>query len=444
AQIVAAATNAVERVLERKSGPVSDPVAVVDSIGQQLQDALSRKTKMTILPSGFRTPKPEAYKELLTGFEIFALNADVFGSRPHLRRAIALDSTIVQGYALLGRQFINAGEYQAADSVLKRLGVLNLPLTKTEELQLNYQRADLDGSIDGMLRNMKGLVALDSSALSLFLLGETDLFLLRTRDAIEAIRAAEPTFEVMGGQALLGLELTLGTALHVEGRHQEGLQTLKAHAKNYRGEARLRGGVLRELIGMRDSLHAFALIDSMLNENMVPESGTTMGGLISAMGEFRAHGDSMTSRHVATMVLQRLRQTPDAFNYPSFLFDHGATFMMAGLPDSAAVAFETAGARSDRIGPIGFLAVARAQMGNTMRARQVADSLGKLKQPYLLGTNTYWRGAILAALGDRETAIQLLRQSVAEGRTMDRWHNAPELDALRGYPGFNQLLKPNN
>jgi len=444
AQIVGAATDSVERVLERKSGPVSDPVAVVDSIGVQLQAALSRKTKMTILSSGFRTPKPEAYKELLTGFEIFALNGDVFGSRPHLRRAIALDSTMVQGYVLLGRQLIIAGEYQAADSVLKRVGVLNLPMTKTEELHLNYQRADLDGSIAGMLKSLKGLVALDSSALSLYLLGETNLFLLRTGDAIEAMRAAEPTFVVMGGQALVGLELTLAKALHVEGRHQEALQVLKAHAKNYRGEARLRGGMLREIIGMKDSLHALALVDSMLNENIGPESATTMSGLITAMGEFRAHGDSMTSRHLAKLVLQRLRRTPDAFNYPSFSFDQGATFMMAGLTDSAAVAFETAVARSHRIEPTGFLAVARAQLGNTVRARQVADSLGKLKQPFMLGTNTYWQGVILSALGDRETAIQLLRQSVAEGRTMDRWHNAPELDALRGYPAFNQLLKPGN
>jgi TolB-like protein/tetratricopeptide (TPR) repeat protein len=444
AQIVSAASDSVEEVLEEKRGAVADPVAVVDLIGAQLQSALSRRTKAPILPSGFRAPDPEAYKELLAGFQIFAIGGDIYASRPHLRRAIELDSTMVQAYELLGRQYINAGEYATADSVLKRIETLKLPMTETEQYQLKYGHADLAGNIEGMAKNSQALVALDSNALSLFLLGEADFFLLRTDDAIQAMRAAEPTFEVMGGRALLGLELTLANVLHVAGRSREALQTLKAHDKTFRRDADLRGGMLREAIALRDTVMALALVDSMLNENLNTEPAAAVSWLITGIEEFRVHGDNMRSQRICQLLLQRLRRSQAALKYPAALLDHGTIFMLAGMPDSALARFGAARARSHELKPTGYLAVVHAQLGDTAGARSTADSLGKLQEPWMLGTNTYWQAIILATLGDRQTAVELLRQSVSEGCTMDKWHSAPELNALRGYAAFDQLLTLRN
>ena len=434
--------DSVAQALAEKRGYWSNAVAVIDAIGGQLQVALKPRIATPILPTGFRVATPDAYKEFLEGFELFALSGDIYGSRPHFKRAIELDTSMVQAYQLLGRQFINGGEFASADSVLNRITALNLPMTPTEQLHLNYQRADIDGNIDGMIKSTRALVALDSNALSLYLYGESQLYLLRTTDATEAMRAAVPTFVVMGGQALLGLELTLAKSLHLDNRNAEALQLLKTHEKDYRGEANLRGAMLREAIGMKDTVVALAILDSMLTENLISEPASAVSWLITGIEEFRVHGDNRMSQRVAQNVAQRIRATPAAVTYPSALFDQGTIFMLAGLPDSAVFRFETALARSKRIEPAGYLALALAQIGDTARARQIADSLGSLRQPFLRGLNTYWRALILAALGDREIALQLLRQSVTQGRTMDQWHCVPELNVLRGYPAFDQLLRP--
>lgn len=443
-QIINTATGSAAQTLPMETGAASDPIAAIDLVGDRLKAELSSKTRRTILPTGFRTPRYEAYKEVLAGFDAFAMHGDIYGSRPHLRRAIELDSQLVQAYTMLARQYLNAGEYATADSVLLRITSLRLPMTPTEKDQYDYHRAELDGSNDRMIESSRSAVARDSNALSLYLLGEGNLYLLRTREAIKAITAARPTFVVMGGQALVGTELTLAKAMHVEERYSDGLNVLKEHASLYPGDVRLRGGMLREVVGLRDTVQALAIVDSMLNENLASNSASTVSWLITGIEELRVHIDSAFSQRVARRLIDRMRSSPALFNYPPAFFDRGSVFMMAGMPDSAAATFQLAVTRGKRIDAAGFLGVARAQNGDKQGARFTADSLGALKQPFLLGVNTYWKGVILAAVGDRDAAIQLLQQSVAEGRTMDKWHYAPELNSLRGYPAFEQLLKPHN
>jgi serine/threonine-protein kinase len=71
-----------------------------------------------------------------------------------------------------------------------------------------------------------------------------------------------------------------------------------------------------------------------------------------------------------------------------------------------------------------------------------ADSLGALKRPWLFGANTFWRAAILGALGERDAAVQLLQQAHREGQRMESWHYTAALDSLRGYPAFDALIRP--
>ena len=77
-------------------------------------------------------------------------------------------------------------------------------------------------------------------------------------------------------------------------------------------------------------------------------------------------------------------------------------------------------------------------------AQAIADSLGALRRPWLFGTNTFWRAAIVGALGNRPLAVQLLKESIAEGQCLSDSHSAPALDSLRGYPPFAALVKPPN
>jgi hypothetical protein len=60
----------------------------------------------------------------------------------------------------------------------------------------------------------------------------------------------------------------------------------------------------------------------------------------------------------------------------------------------------------------------------------------------MFGLNTFWRGAILGALGDKDAAVQLLRQANLEGQWMEPWHYTPAIESLHGYAPFEALVRP--
>ena len=86
----------------------------------------------------------------------------------------------------------------------------------------------------------------------------------------------------------------------------------------------------------------------------------------------------------------------------------------------------------------------------------MADSIGALRRDWLFGRHTRWRAAILGALGERERAVELLRQALREMDDRAAWHSnpaldliqkytggvRPALDRLRGYPPFEELILP--
>jgi hypothetical protein len=60
----------------------------------------------------------------------------------------------------------------------------------------------------------------------------------------------------------------------------------------------------------------------------------------------------------------------------------------------------------------------------------------------LFGAQTWWRGAILGALGEREVAVRLLEQSFAAGQGKSGLHYILPIRSLRGYSPFEALLTP--
>ncbi len=69
-----------------------------------------------------------------------------------------------------------------------------------------------------------------------------------------------------------------------------------------------------------------------------------------------------------------------------------------------------------------------------------------LERPLGRGQALYWRACIAALLGERDTAVDLLARALDAGyvyqvRFLDA-HVEPSFVALRGYPRFQELLRP--
>jgi hypothetical protein len=92
--------------------------------------------------------------------------------------------------------------------------------------------------------------------------------------------------------------------------------------------------------------------------------------------------------------------------------------------------------------PRGYLALIAARRRETTTARAIADSLANEHPKWDFGFRTYWRAAVLAQLGDRSQAVELLRQASQQGRPMASWHVDEALASLHGYQPFEALIKP--
>jgi hypothetical protein len=110
--------------------------------------------------------------------------------------------------------------------------------------------------------------------------------------------------------------------------------------------------------------------------------------------------------------------------------------------DSAAVRFVSVARDTTRLDAAGYLALTYVARGDRVRARAAADSLGALRRRWLFGEHTFWRAAIMGAIGERAVAVELLQQAHREGQPMQMWHYHSALVALHGDAGFEALVRP--
>ncbi len=72
------------------------------------------------------------------------------------------------------------------------------------------------------------------------------------------------------------------------------------------------------------------------------------------------------------------------------------------------------------------------------------DEIGDITPPYIRGANKLWQARIAAMLGERETAVRLLRDAFDDGqyRTLAIIDYDMDLDSLRDYQPFIDLIRP--
>ena len=90
---------------------------------------------------------------------------------------------------------------------------------------------------------------------------------------------------------------------------------------------------------------------------------------------------------------------------------------------------------------LGRLGTLAARKGNTEGANRISGQLAQLDRPYLFGRHTYWQARIAAVLGEKEKAITLIKEALAQGRTYSDLYNM-DFESLKDYPPFVELKKP--
>jgi len=98
--------------------------------------------------------------------------------------------------------------------------------------------------------------------------------------------------------------------------------------------------------------------------------------------------------------------------------------------------------KPENINYLGYVGTTAAWMGNWEDARRISGELQKMERPYIFGNHIYWQGCIAALLGEKELAIKFLREAIIKGALYTRLRADMDLESLRNYPPFKELIKP--
>jgi tetratricopeptide (TPR) repeat protein len=180
----------------------------------------------------------------------------------------------------------------------------------------------------------------------------------------------------------------------------------------------------------------------------VPPSARPRPGVIivTAASELRAHGRREDSAKVAAQALRWLDglDTTVANSAPMLSIRGDALALLARWAEASATYEKLVAATPGSPWPRSDLGVAAAGRRDVATAHKASAVLAQMNRPYIRGAHTYGRARIAAALGERDRAVDMLREAFAEGQAL-AWvvHGDQAFERLRGYASFEQLTAMN-
>jgi eukaryotic-like serine/threonine-protein kinase len=438
--IVDARTGQVLRALDPTMASVSDPMVAIAGLRERLLGSIVSGDAARRVTLGSPPPKYSAYLEFVEGARMFVRNQAA--SRAYFERAIALDSTFVMAYGILATTYTNAGRFADAERVVSLLEAQRARLSVYDRLQLDFQHAHLRYVADEILPFSEQLYERSGDPTYAYEIG---FWGLRANKPALALRGLRISDSMMTRLGWTGQARDVAQAHHLLGDYraelaalERGTQLVPAGANGYRNAR------FRAYAGLGDTASAIALADTLLRGEGNPNTIGPATAVHNGAREFEAHGDTVTARRLHLLVLDWMRQRPTAAPSRARLNNLGFVWFDRGNNDSAAAYMQRAGPDSGdaAVTNAGYLAVIAARRGDSTRALAVADSLAGQQRKYDRGLSMWWRAMILAHLGRRDEAVQLLGQSYRAGQSKYGWHTHTALRPLRGFAPFEELARP--
>jgi tRNA A-37 threonylcarbamoyl transferase component Bud32/TolB-like protein/tetratricopeptide (TPR) repeat protein len=417
------------------AGPASDPIRGIRLLRERLMGAIAiRDERKSLQLQG--APRYDAYEVFMLGRERFE-HQDYRGAIVRLEQALAVDSTFGAAYTLLATAHSNLQQWAVADSVAKVAGRWRDRMSKPDREQLDWVLANIDGDLESTHRIAQAKAARDSNWVSLWLTALHALYLNRPRETVRIVSALTPP------PGWLPHWNALASAHHLLGEFDDELRVGEAGNAIYPG--RLVGVELRALGAEGDLRRLRPIIDSVERAS-TDTVFTPADEMLLAALELRAHGHESDADEILTRARQWIAmRSGEAAKRPSLQRTAANIFFASRQFDSAQTRYAALAARGDTFdimarGRVGSSAALR---GDTVVARQVFDELSRINRRYTFGEPSYWRAAIAASLGQKETAVRLLAEALARGaRKMPEIHRVEEFQSLRGFEPFEAILRP--
>ena len=436
AQITDVATGQVVKTVEGVTGPVREPLVGIQALRERVMGALARPDARAVRPD--TPPRYEAYQEFLRANERF-IHLEFAAAIPFLARAVALDSTMVTAYQMYATAHSNLGHWREADSLAQIAVRQRDRLSLRERASVDWIVANVAQDQDAMFRIASEAAARDSGFVWLYLTGYAAISINWPQAALKALLAIK---EPPSGWVPYWNYLAI--AYHQVGDFTNELRSAERGNALYPG--RLVGQELRALAGMGNTRRISTVVDSVVRTS-TDTVNTPAVLMLATASELRAHGHARESRDVLTRARAWLASRPPREERARRAVRRTTADVLFALGrfDSAQTRYAELATEDTAVSALGRVGSSAAARGDTATASRIDAQLAHLTLPYRGGEMSYWRAAIAAARGEKESAVRLLSQALAEGtRFSVVVHRQEEFQSLRGYEPFEAILRPRN
>jgi tetratricopeptide (TPR) repeat protein/TolB-like protein len=433
------------RELAPVAAPVREPIPAVDRLRQRVLGALAPLVDERLAATAAQSAAPpsyEAYREMAEAKPLCA-RCDIGAALPHYERAYALDTSYTTALLHVALAHASLGHWNVADSLARRLDSTRHRLTPFDATLLDALRAWSERDWQAAYEAARRGAQIAPNTIVAAQVAHEALFLDRPYEAIRVLRALDPTRGELRGYEPYWV--MLGQALHRVGDYEAELRV----ARQFRATRPVM--VRSPLIEEARALAALGRVEAVmplidLGVSMRRESEPSPGEMMNVIAEeLEAHGHAAATADVWGRMLAWVdAQDADARRSTRYRVWRGNALTGLGRVAEARAVF-AAIAAEDTTSLIAQrrLGVAAARLGDRATADRAAARLARATGRAIADA-LYWRAQIAAQLGDRAGATELLRDAIGRGLPfyLMFFHHAPELEALRGYPPFEALVRP--
>jgi predicted Zn-dependent protease len=449
AEIADRSSGRVLATIGPESAPIDTPSAGLAALQSRVMGSVAMMFDRNFGMQGIvlgQPPRYEAYREYLAGEGAF-YRGRMDSAETRFRRAVALDSTFRLPLLRIENAYFVDGRYAKADSALERLSDLRGSLSPFEAAFLDLWAAIHDGNAAYAAAQTMAREA-PQSQFAAYYLAMMAHWVGRWQEAVTILGRLNPESGVLWGRLYYDY---LTSSLHLLGDHKRELEAAERGARQYPGTGRFLVQQVRALaaLGHVDEVNVLVATSFTLR-TQVGWSDPLRGrrgplpanAMWAAVSEFLAHGQPQAALALNERLLAWLATRPPA-EAGRLRTERGAALYVASRWAEAAAVFDSLSAEHpDSVAFLAWRGRIAARRGDRPAAQQISEQLGALTRPYLFGSNTRSRAEIATILGDKATAVQLLRDAIAQGERTSFLEDGIDFDGLRNYPPFKELLRP--
>ena len=433
--------------LEPVKGSLADRMNVIEKLRQRVMGALAADLGYSIGDwKGARPPSYEAYQEFVSG--VSYRDSDLAKAISHLEKAIELDPGFMPAYQWLARSYQNMDLWDKAASILGFMDQNRDKLTPEGALFLDRMEAVSQGKNEESLRAVLQLQKLaPREVLYNFLAVAEEIGLNKPRQPLDLFEKVELSESSLNATYGISWYAYWCIAHYFLGNHKKELEVARRAQKYFPDALILMANEARALA----SLGRIEEVRKVVDQSLLSRSskGTAGRVMLAAARELRLRGYQEAFRDIAGRAVEWYRgRAAGKEASEEQRFELATVLYIAEQWEEAGTLIEKLRSeRPDDIDYLGYGGALAARRGDKEEALRISEELKRIDRPYTFGAPTYWRARIAALLGMKEEAVELLRQSFAQGNYYLDIKGVfiiqeADLFPLRDFAPFRELIKP--